>query len=174
MREVFIDKDVLLGHVRRMMFDERSPLATEVVLRQVQRKKLVGYISSVTPFMLVNYLIYKFRRKNGSAENQMAKDETRSVDCIVKALSGTWGLVDLSFDEVKTAFVNRKTHFEDSYQHACAEKVKPNYLITWNVRHFSFSKTLKVANPKQYMEKLLKDGIITEKDVDSIRKTSDR
>lgn len=169
MRQLFIDKNVLLEHVRKAAFDEGSPLDTEVLLRQVHAKRLVACISSVTPFMLVNYLIYKFRRKYGSAEKQMEKDETRSVGYVVKALVGNWDLIDLTFDEMEDAFTNRKTHFEDSYQYACAQKASPDCLVTWNVKDFSFSKEMVVMSPRECVRKLLKDRIIKQEDIDSVR-----
>lgn len=161
MIRVFLDKNILFHYMRKLLFEEQVPLSSLLIIKNVHAKKLHACISENAVFGLMNYCIYKLQRDKDMEENDAEKLIKEKMKWL---LHGTWEIIPLDVEELKQLLEKSKIPFEDFYQYLCAKKAKLR-LVTHNKKDFEEAVGIPISAPKEFLEKLRNEKILSEKDL---------
>ena len=119
--KIFVDTNVLLD-----VFQERKPQydASVSVWDMAERGQLSGYVSVIS-FNNIYYIVSRFRDK---------KQAGRAI----KLLRGTFSPVSLDEQILNQAIDSKINDFEDAIQFFSASHADVDYIITRNVKDFSY------------------------------------
>jgi hypothetical protein len=156
---VFFDKNILFHYMRKLLFTEKVPLSSLVLVKLVHKKKISVRISENALFGLMNYCVYKLQRQ-GSDEKEAEKKVKEKIRYM---LQGQWNIVSIDITDTKKLLEDSAVPFEDHWQYLCAQKAQLE-LVTHNVIDFDTFLDVKVTKPRDFLDFLQKKKIITEKD----------
>lgn len=166
MMKVFVDKNVLFHYMRKILFNEEVPLSSLQIMRCIHNKKLHAVISENAIFGLINYCIYKLERDYNLEQKECEK---KTKDKIRYALKGNWEIRSLTLQDFQNALEENDVPFEDYCQYLCAKKEKLT-LITHNIDDFTSIQDIKIRRPREFIELLVKNKVITTEEVQAFTK----
>lgn len=150
--DFFVDKNILMDFVRLVYFKENFDWYKNqaAIILLAKNNEFGAYVSDVTPFSVGNYLTYKLERKGVLDADVKVRNALRYL------FDGKWTTVTLDVGAFLSCLGEKRVHYEDAYQLACAKKSTKN-IITRNVKDFQqFKKELTVLSPKEFMDKYFK------------------
>lgn len=160
MTRVFLDKNILFHYMRKILFEEQVPLSSLVIIKSIHNKKIHTCISENAFFGLMNYCIYKLQREKDMEEKDaenVAKEKMRWL------FQGKWQIISLEFEALIPLLEKSNVPFEDLYQYHCAKNEKLQ-LVTHNTKDFEQTKGVVISTPKEFLEQLRNQKVISEKD----------
>jgi len=134
--KLFVDTNVILDVIlhRDDFYD-----ASLAVLRLCEKGDCGGHISALTVANL-HYIVCK-------AIGREKTDE--SLQIILKVFH----VAELTATDLKEALKRKSADFEDALQMSAAERVKADYIITRDIKHFVGGK-IKAISPMDFIKKI--------------------
>ena len=142
--DLVLDNNIVIDHIdRREPFYELS-----------RRVCLLGVVGEANTYISVNMLtdIYYLLRKDYGSQG--------AQDLIENNLSFLQ-LIGISAEDAQKALAARWGDFEDCLVARCAEKIKPDYIVTRNVKDFR-SSSVEAVTPEELFDRLEKQGFVYE------------
>lgn len=102
-------------------------------------KKIEGYISALS----ISNLVYIMRKEL----------DAEKIKEVLQQLSLIFKITDLKADDLKKAADMNFKDYEDALQSVCAVRLKANYIITRNIKDFTYSKVMAIK-PSELLERL--------------------
>ena len=134
--KVLIDTNVILDVLcKREGFFEDA----DKIFKLCEVKKIEGYISALS----ISNLVYIMRKE---LDAEKIKEVLQQLSLILK-------ITDLKADDLKKAADMNFKDYEDALQSVCAVRLKANYIITRNIKDFTYSKVMAIK-PSELLERL--------------------
>lgn len=123
--KVLIDTNVILDVLcKREGFFEDA----DKIFKLCEVKKIEGYISALS----ISNLVYIMRKEL----------DAEKIKEVLQQLSLIFKITDLKADDLKKAADMNFKDYEDALQSVCAVRLKANYIITRNIKDFTYSKVM--------------------------------
>ena len=133
---VLIDTNVILDVLcKREGFFEDA----DKIFKLCEVKKIEGYISALS----ISNLVYIMRKEL----------DAEKIKEVLQQLSLIFKITDLKADDLKKAADMNFKDYEDALQSVCAVRLKANYIITRNIKDFTYSKVMAIK-PSELLERL--------------------
>ncbi|MFH1234096.1 MAG: hypothetical protein V1493_00585 [Candidatus Diapherotrites archaeon] len=162
----FIDKNIIFDFIRLVYFRE-SPgeyKNSAMIVVLANQNKIDACISEATFFSAGNYLTYKLERSG------IEKPEDAAGNALKAIFKGKWHSTSLAKEEFLECLKDKRLHYEDSYQLACAKK-KTKTIITRNLKDFECILEIKALAPKQFLATVKPQDLReAEKELESLEK----
>ena len=134
--KVLIDTNVILDVLcKREGFFEDA----DKNFKLCEVKKIEGYISALS----MSNLVYIMRKEL----------DAEKIKEVLQQLSLIFKITDLKADDLKKAADMNFKDYEDALQSVCAVRLKANYIITRNIKDFTYSKVMAIK-PSELLERL--------------------
>ena len=134
--KVLIDTNVILaGLCKREGFFEDA----DKIFKLCEVKKIEGSISALS----ISNLVYIMRKEL----------DAEKIKEVLQQLSLIFKITDLKADDLKKAADMNFKDYEDALQSVCAVRLKANYIITRNIKDFTYSKVMAIK-PSELLERL--------------------
>lgn len=134
--KVLIDTNVILDVLcKREGFFEDA----DKIFNLCEVKKIEGYISALS----ISNLVYIMRKEL----------DAEKIKEVLQQLSLIFKITDLKADDLKKAADMNFKDYEDALQSVCAVRLKANYIITRNIKDFTYSKVMAIK-PSELLERL--------------------
>lgn len=134
--KVLIDTNVILDVLcKREGFIEDA----DKIFKLCEVKKIEGYISALS----ISNLVYIMRKEL----------DAEKIKEVLQQLSLIFKITDLKADDLKKAADMNFKDYEDALQSVCAVRLKANYIITRNIKDFTYSKVMAIK-PSELLERL--------------------
>ena len=134
--KVLIDTNVILDVLcKREGFFEDD----DKIFKLCEVKKIEGYISALS----ISNLVYIMRKEL----------DAEKIKEVLQQLSLIFKITDLKADDLKKAADMNFKDYEDALQSVCAVRLKANYIITRNIKDFTYSKVMAIK-PSELLERL--------------------
>lgn len=134
--KVLIDTNVILDVLcKREGFFEDA----DKIFKLCEVKKIEGYISALS----ISNLVYIMRKEL----------DAEKIKEVLQQLSLIFKITDLKADDLKKAADMNFKDYEDALQSVCAVRFKANYIITRNIKDFTYSKVMAIK-PSELLERL--------------------
>lgn len=138
MKKILVDINIFEDIIRK----RKGWRASEELVDSVQAGKIEGWISALTiP------IVYFFRLRVCS--EKMAREK-------VKIITSKFRIVSLTKGVLNSAMISEMTEFEDNIQFFSAKKIKADFLITRNKKHYR-QKEIATLTPEEFFERQVKD-----------------
>lgn len=125
--KVLIDTNVILDVLcKREGFFEDA----DKIFKLCEVKKIEGYISALS----ISNLVYIMRKEL----------DAEKIKEVLQQLSLIFKITDLKADDLKKAADMNFKDYEDALQSVCAVRLKANYIITRNIKDFTYSKVMAI------------------------------
>ncbi|MEE5994432.1 MAG: PIN domain-containing protein [Oscillospiraceae bacterium] len=134
--KVLIDTNVILDVLcNRADFIE----ASSKVWKYCETGQIEGYISALS----VPNIVYILRK-------ELTPEKTQEL---ISQIMLIFKVADLKSADLKNAAAMLTSDFEDAIQICCAGRMKADYIITRNIRHFKESK-IPALKPDEFLERI--------------------
>lgn len=135
--KVLIDTNVILDVLcKREGFFEDA----DKIFKLCEVKKIEGYISALS----ISNLVYIMRKEL----------DAEKIKEVLQQLSLIFKITDLKADDLKKAADMNFKDYEDALQSVCAVRLKANYIITRNIKDFTYSKVMAIK-PSELLGKIV-------------------
>ncbi len=134
--KVLIDTNVILDILcNRLPFVEDA----RKIFRLCEVNKITGYISALS----IPNIVYIMRKEL----------DADKISDILEKLSLIFTIADLKSSDLTKAAKLGFDDYEDALQSVCASRIKADFIITRNIKDFSYSKVAAVK-PSEFPERL--------------------
>lgn len=134
--KVLIDTNIILDVLcNRLPFVEDA----RKIFRLCEVNKITGYISALS----IPNIVYIMRK-------ELDADE---ISDILEKLSLIFTIADLKSSDLTKAAKLGFDDYEDALQSVCASRIKADFIITRNIKDFSYSKVAAVK-PSEFLERV--------------------
>lgn len=134
--KLLIDPNVILDvFCNRLEFVDNA----SKVFKLCEIKKFDGYICALS----IPNIVYIMRKELDS----------KKIKDILEKLSLIFTIVDLKVEDLKKAANLDVNDYEDAIQCICAKRIKANYIVTRDLKHFANSPVIAIK-PSELLERL--------------------
>ena len=126
--KVFVDTNVILDVLCNR---KEFVIDSSKILRLCELRIIDGYISALS----IPNIVYIMRKELDS----------NKIKEILGKLFLTFSVVELNANDIKHAAGMDYTDFEDALQSACAKRIKADYIITRDMKHFTNSQVVAIS-----------------------------